>query len=227
VQGPSPTPTPTISPTPTPGIGTPTPTPTITPIPTPTPMATAVPETERSAQFLFAASPSSGFITGFRINHDGSLAPVAGSPFASQNAAHVAALDNLLMVAGKTGIKLYSVDKESGAILQTDAIEAGPVSELLRDPATNAVVAVTPGQRLLLNAVKGKLQALPAGNALSGRNARVLPPAVLDASGRFMFAVDSTEGVVNPYRVDGQKLVRLPASYPVAGPVTSIALVRP
>jgi len=167
-------------------------------------------------------------ITGFRINHDGSLAPVAGSPFPSQNAAHVAALDNLLMVAGKTGIKLFSVDKESGAILQTDAIEAGPVSELLRDPATNVVVAVTPGQRLLLSAVKGKLQALPAGNALSPRDARVLPLAVLDASGKFMFVVDSSSANLMAFRVESGKSVPLsPASYPLPGGSASITLVKP
>jgi len=166
-------------------------------------------------------------ITGFRVNHVGSLAPVAGSPFPSQNAAHVAALDNLLMVAGKTGIKLFSVDKESGAILQTDAIEAGPVSELLRDPATNAVVAVMPGQRLLLSAVKGKLQALPAGNALSPRDARVLPPAVLDASGKFMFVVDSSANLM-AFRVESGKPVPLsPASYPLPGGSASITLVKP
>lgn len=132
------------------------------------------------------------------------------------------------MVGGKTGIKLFSVDKESGAILQTDAIQAGPVNELLRDPATNAVVAVTPTQRLLVSAVQGKLQVLPAGNMLSAREATTLPPAVLDASGKFMFVVDSTRSQLMAFRVEDRKPVPLsPASYPLPGGSASITLVKP
>jgi 6-phosphogluconolactonase (cycloisomerase 2 family) len=107
-EAPSPTPTPNISPTPTPGT---------TPTPTPTPMAATVP-----AQFLFVGDGVAPLITGFRINGDGSLAPVPGSPFViSVPARSLVAIHGTLVIADGKGIVAYKVDKQTGSIQQIDA----------------------------------------------------------------------------------------------------------
>lgn len=100
-EAPSPTPTPNISPTPTPGT---------TPTPTPTPMAATVP-----AQFLFVGDGDAPLITGFRINGDGSLAPVPGSPFSVGFTPRALwSTKNLLLVLTQEGATAFSVDPETG-----------------------------------------------------------------------------------------------------------------
>src|SRR4029077_8859770 len=118
VGGPSPTPTPT----PTPGI---TPTPTPAAISTPTPMAAAVPRTDAPAQFLFTAAPGSVLLTGFKVNIDGSLLPVPGSPFVlSSPARGVTSAHQTLIVVGDSTLTVLAVDKETGLIQQTDSVSA-------------------------------------------------------------------------------------------------------
>jgi hypothetical protein len=172
-------------------------------------MATTVPATDPAPQFLFIASISSRLISGFRINNDGSLAPVSGSPFVTGAPARaIAGLQNALIVGDETGIKAFSVDKATGTIQQTDAI--------------------TPGEKLMVRVVEGKLQTLPALSSPSSTEARAAPPAVLDASGKFMYIVDSSQGELLAFRVEAQKLFPLsPPSYPLPGGSASITLVKP
>ena len=107
VGGPSPTPTPTISPTPT---------------PTPTPMAAAVPQANTPAEFLFLSDAGAPLITGFRINGDGSLAPIPGSPFTiGAPAGSLTAAHGTLIVTSGKAISAYKVDKETGSIQPMDS----------------------------------------------------------------------------------------------------------
>src|SRR6185503_14396108 len=107
VNNPPTSPTPTVSPTP---IGSPTPT--ATPTPTPVSMDAVVP-----SQFLFTADPSAGVILGFKINSDGGLSPVPGSPFvAPDSPTLLAATQQDLFVANKSGLTLFGVNRETGTI---------------------------------------------------------------------------------------------------------------
>src|ERR1051326_8959074 len=99
IGGPSPTPTPTISPTPT---------------PTPTPMATTV-----SAQFFFLGQADAPLISGFRINSDGSLAPLPGSPFTIDAPVRsLVAVHDMLISTSEGAVTAFKVDKEAGSIEQ-------------------------------------------------------------------------------------------------------------
>src|SRR5579859_210242 len=99
-ESPSPTPTPNVSPTPTPGT---------TPSPTPTPMAATVP------QFLFVGDPETPLISGFRINDDGSLAPVPGSPFpVGFTPRALWSMGDLLLAVNQDGATAFAVDRETG-----------------------------------------------------------------------------------------------------------------
>src|SRR6185312_945998 len=119
VNNPQISPTPTVSPTP---VGSPTPTlsptPTISPTPTPTPagMSTAVP-----TEFLFTADPVAGVILGFRINSDGGLSAVPGSPFmAAHSPRLVAALGSNLLVADEKNLNVFAIASQTGKITKTD-----------------------------------------------------------------------------------------------------------
>jgi hypothetical protein len=167
VNNPSPTPTPNISPTPTPGGITPTPT------PTPTPASAQVPQT--GSQFLFAGDAVSPWITGFRLNSDGSLAPLPGSPFAA--GAPVRALHAVrdgLMVETENAVSFYRVNQETGELQQDSASAALSASDLSRlaaaGPQTAAldaagkfmyVVDVQRAELLAFRVEKGKLVLLP------------------------------------------------------------------
>ncbi len=51
--------------------------------------------------------------------------------------------------------------------------------------------------------------------------------AVLDASGRFMYVIDSARGELRGYSVNGGTLTELAAPYPVPRSTSGIAIVRP
>lgn len=235
-----PTPTPTTSPTPittpTP-IGTPTPIPVPTPFPTPTPIPAGaqvpqVSKTGSGAQFLFFGDASASLINGFRINHDGSLTPVPGSPFPTTAPVHSAAsLHGTLIVANETSLTAFAVDKESGSIQQTDSIQAGTVKSLEADSAENAVFATMQKGTIAFRVTNGKLETLPGALAVPARAPSVashLPSAVLDASGQFMYVLDASRSEIAAYRVDGGKPVPLsPSAYPVTHSADSLTLVKP
>jgi len=75
-------------------------------------MATTVP-----AEFLFLGQSDAPLLTAFRINSDGSLIPVAGSPFSiAAPARALASAGNTLTVASEGGIEVFSVEAETGSL---------------------------------------------------------------------------------------------------------------
>jgi hypothetical protein len=136
IENPSPTPTPSPTATPTPSI---TPTPTPAAFPTPTPMAAEVPRNDGHAQFLFTTAPNSVLVSGFKVNIDGSLAPVAGSPFLlSAPARAVASANMTLIVEGNDTVTAFAVDKETGSIQQSDSLSVSTATPDLSSPAMPA-----------------------------------------------------------------------------------------
>lgn len=140
-------PSPTVSPTP---IGSPTPTPT----PTATPMAAVVP-----SQFLFTADPSAGVILGFKINSDGGLSSVPGSPFvAPDSPTLLAASQKDLFVANKSGLTVFDVNRETGTITKMDSVAMPSITNLSVDSADGTVFATSGTRRTEVQVVNGKIQ---------------------------------------------------------------------
>ena len=125
----SPTPTPTPSPAPSP---TPSPSPTPTPSPSPTP----TPPPAFPAQFIFTADFEPGTISGFKVNSDGTLSTVTGSPFASPGVSYVKGVGTSLVSEGL--LKLYSVDSSTGAIQFLTSIN-GFIGDIVLDPLPNVI----------------------------------------------------------------------------------------
>jgi hypothetical protein len=234
VGGQTPSPTPTGTPSPITGSPSPTPIPTLTPIPTPTPFGgmDTVARKDGPAQFLFTVSPDSPLMDGFRINGDGSLSPVLGSPFvASVPMRFAVSAQNALIVASQDAIFAFAVDKETGAIRQTDSAGTGGVSQLMTDVPAGTVLATTSAGTVAFTVSGGKLKALPGSmtaSQLASARAQAQPAAVLDASGRFMYVVDAAKAELAAFQVESGKPVPLsPSAYPVPRGTTSVALVKP
>jgi len=93
------------------GVGAhPRPTPTPTPMPTP-PGATPTP-TPAAAHGTFVYLSNTTSLSGFRLNPDGTLSPLAGSPFAVQG--FVGTAGSFLLVFSGTTVSTYQVDPASG-----------------------------------------------------------------------------------------------------------------
>lgn len=213
------------SPTPTPGIS-PTPTPTATP--TASPMETAVP-----SQFLFTANPEAGLVLGFKINSDGGLSPVPGSPFELPDSPRLlAAMGNQLFVAGKSGLAALAVNQETGAISRTGPFVPASVTDLAVEPSSRTVFAGVPNGQLALRVVNNRIQVAPGH-----RSAVIQSPAdapagkdkeATDASGKFLYVLNSTEGVISVFRMqDGKPTPLSPARYPAGQSASSLAIVVP
>jgi 6-phosphogluconolactonase (cycloisomerase 2 family) len=132
---PSPTPTPVSSgPTPTPTPGTPT--------PTPTPAAA-------HGTFVYSSN-SSGQTVGYKLNADGSLTALAGSPFAVDGT--LAAAGSFLVAESSNSISTYQVDASSGALTQAGTGATGTsgrgVFGLAGDSKNVYVSAVIPSNAL-------------------------------------------------------------------------------
>jgi 6-phosphogluconolactonase (cycloisomerase 2 family) len=219
----SPTPTPTITPTPTPVL-----------TPTPTPIATAsasVPaeasKTGAGAEFLFVSGTSgSSLVSGFKINPDGSLIPVPGSPFAMGGQVRaIAAMQGSLVVAGEKSITAFAMDKETGFVQQTDSIKSEAISTLEADSSQNTILATTQKGSMAFGLSNGKLVPVSSASAASDRQPS---PAVLDATGQFMYVMNASNAEVAAYRVDQGKTEALtPSSYPVSQGANLLTLVKP
>jgi hypothetical protein len=226
------------TPTPTPTI-TPTPTPVLTPTPTPVVTASASVPTESSksgigAQFLFvggAAGPGTrSLISGFKINQDGSLIPVPGSPFTMNvSVKAIAAMQGTLIVAGEKSLTTFAVDKETGLIQQTDSIKIEAVSNLEADSSQNAILATTQKGSMAFGLSKGKLVPMSSAATASERQSlSTPPPAVLDAAGQFMYVINPAKAGVAAYRVDQGKTEALtPPTYSISQGASSLTLVKP
>lgn len=218
-NNPSPSPTPAISPTPT---ATPTAT------ATPSPMTAAVP-----SQFLFTADPGAGMILGFKINSDGGLSPVPGSPFeASDSPRLVVAIGNHLLVAGKSTLTAFSVRKETGTISQTDVLTVPLISKLVPEPLSATVFATTPNGQLAIGVVNNSLRLSPGREAiLAGSSADAAAGRIeeaSDTSGRFLYVLNSRDGTISAFRVnDGKPAPLSPSSYPAGRGASSLAIAVP
>jgi hypothetical protein len=233
VGGQTPSPSPTGTPAPITASPSPTPFPTLTPIPTATPLGgmDTVARKDEPAQFLFAVSPDSQLMNGFRINSDGSLAPVSGSPFVTKIPIRSAvSVNNALIAASQDMIFAFAVDKETGAIRQTDAVRTGAVSQLMTDVPADVVFAATSAGPVAFILSGGKLKALPgqmAASELTSANAHAPPSAVLDASGKFMYVADPGKAELDAFQIENGKAVPLSQPvYPVPHGTAAVAVVK-
>lgn len=213
----NPSPTPTVSPTISP-------TPTITPTPTPTPtaMAAVVPP-----QFLFTADPAAGVILGFKVNRDGGLSPVPGSPFVMADSPFlVAGTGENLFVASRTKLTLFVANKATGSIRKADVAMLPRISRLIADLPSTAVFASTPREELAVRVVN---QRMLISNA-AGTRANVVrsETSVVDVTGRFMYKLDPQTGTISVFSMrDGKAEPTSLPPYPAGHGSTSLAIVKP
>jgi hypothetical protein len=186
-------------------------------------MSTAVP-----AQFVFTASPNSPLLSGFRINVDGSLAPIPGSPFLINTSARaIAGVHGTLLVADGAGIRVFSVDKETGAIRQSDSARIGAITDLLSDLHSDAAIAVSPTGAMVLRVKDGKLQAQPAPMSPGSAEAQTSRQSIVDAADHFMYVVDAGKAELMAFRIENAKPLPLtPQSYPLPRGTAFITLVE-
>ena len=194
-------------------------------------MAAVVP-----SQFLFTADPSAGMILGFKINSDGGLSPVPGSPFvAPDSPSLLAATGKNLFVANKSGLTLFGVDPEAGTITKLDSIAMPSITNLSVDTADGMAFVTSGTRRTEINVVKGKIQLgtvsgimlLNAGGSSKAGEASA-SQQVKDASGQFSYALNSSTGEISAFRVEGSSLVPLsPATYPAGHAAVSLAIAKP
>ncbi len=138
--GSQPTMTSNFKPSPNASTGSPTPTPTPSPAPSPspTPSPSPVPTPAFPAQFIFTADFEAGTISGFKVNSDGTLTTVSGSPFASPAPSYVKGIGTSLISEGS--IRLYSVDSSTGTIQFLTTI-SDFVGDIVLDPLPTIIHA--------------------------------------------------------------------------------------
>ena len=190
-------------------------------------MSAEVPRSNGSAQYLFTASPNSPLLSGFKINVDGSLTPVPGSPFVIGTPARaIMGVHDALLIADGAGIRVFSVDMETGAIRQTDSAKAASISDFLSDPQMNATIAVSAAGALALRVEDGRLQAQPAPMAQTPAVAQTSRHAILDATDHFMYVIDIGKTELMAFRTqNGKPLPLSPQSYPLPKDTAFITLV--
>ena len=191
-------------------------------------MFAEVPRSKGPAQFLFTASANSPLLSGFKINADGSLTPVPGSPFVIGTSARaIVGVHDALLIADGAGISVFSVDMETGAIRQTDSAKAATITDLVSDPQMNAAIAVSPAGALALRVVHGRLQAQPAPMAQAQVEAQTSRQAILDATDHFMYVIDVGKSELMAFRTqNGKPLPLSPQSYPLPSGTAFITLVE-
>ena len=224
---PSPTASPTQNPFPTPTIS---PTPTATPTPTPTGMSAVVP-----TQFLFTADPAAGVILGFKINRDGGLSAVPGSPFVAPNSPRLLVAEGKdLFVANQAGLTAFAVNRETGTITRLDSAAMPSITNLTVD-GNGAVFATSGARRTEVRVVNNKLQLGTVSGIMLLRPEASLTagepggsPEVKDASGQFIYSLNSRTGEISAFRVEGGAAVPLsPATYAAGHGSVSLAIVTP
>jgi 6-phosphogluconolactonase (cycloisomerase 2 family) len=171
-------------------------------------------------------------MNGFRINDDGSLAPVSGSPFVTRTAMRFAvSVHGALIVASKDTIFAFAVDSETGTIQQTSAFQAGAISQLMTDLPGGMVLATTQAGPIAFLVSNGKLMAVPGQMTASEAamaKAHLQPSAVLDASGKFMYVADASKAELAAFQVENGKPLALSLpGYPVPRGTAAITLVKP
>jgi hypothetical protein len=235
---PTTTPTPGTTPTPTPTPGT-----TPTPSPTPTPVGgagTMSAKVNRVVEFLFVADEKSNSLQGFRIEGDGALSAVTGSPFQIGDTPHhlLSSGDSLIM-SGSAAIIVFQVDQTSGALRQTDSVAASS-PDVIINPVTGILSSTANGETTSYRLVKGLMQTIGSSPATIQNKALLSPAAgripglipentVTDATGAFAYALNTKTGQIDAFKVASDKrLTPLdPPSYPAGQSAVSIALIAP
>ena len=167
-------------------------------------------------------------MTGFRINPDGSLTPIPGSPFSiSAPVQAETSLPGILIVAAQASINVFTVDQEAGSIQQTDSIKASGVQSLRADASASAILATTQQGTIAYRMSNGKLQPLSMEVAAALAVPKENPSmAMLDSGGQFMYVMNQAKAEIQAFRVDQGKLQPLtPAAYPASRGANSITLV--
>ncbi len=246
VDNTGPTPSPTGSPTP---IGTPTPTPTPGGIPTPsaTPAPTATPSPMAAAltvhpQFVFvaasAAAPgaSSGSITGFKVESDGSLSPLPQSAtLLAERAVTIFAMrGSSLAIIGSSSVSLFAVDATTGALRLRNVLSTGPIHDAELDSSGQILRVTTKNGELELQERDGRLIATAPAVSGKGTMAMLYQSARQDSSAavtrdqQFLYVLNRSAAQINAFRAEGKQTIPLtPANYPVAKGASALALVSP
>jgi 6-phosphogluconolactonase (cycloisomerase 2 family) len=185
-------------------------------------MAAVVP-----SQFLFTADPSAGVILGFKINRDGGLSPVPGSPFVMADSPRlVAGTGENLFVAGRTKLILFVADKETGSIKKADVASVQEPAVLVADSPTGMVFASTLRGELAVRVVNHRMEISSVANAASGL-ARP-QTSVIDATGRFMYTLNPDGATISVSSMrDGAREPTSLRSYPAGHGSTSLAILKP
>lgn len=114
------------------GVSANTPKPTPTPMPTP-PGATPTPTPVAHGTFVYFGTSASNTV-GYKLNPDGTLVPLAGSPFAVSG--NLAAAGGFVAASTLNTVFAYQVDPASGALTQTGSGSVnggGPIAADARD----------------------------------------------------------------------------------------------
>jgi hypothetical protein len=182
---------------------------------------------EVPSQFLFSVDPDAGLILGFQINRDGGLSPVPGSPFVVADSPRlVAAVGKDLLVAGRTTLTAFTVDKQTGAMKKVDAAPLRSISALVAEPSSGTVFGNTATGEVAIRMVNNKLHlTLVSGVAVSSAEAqRIFGTTVKDVTGKFVFVLDGAGATITALRAkDGAPL----ASYPAGHGASSMAVAVP
>lgn len=185
-------------------------------------------------QFLFTADPAAGVILGFKVNRDGGLSAVPGSPFVAPNSPRLLiASGKDLFVANAAGLTAFAVNSETGTITKLDSVAIPSITNLTVD-SDGMAFATSGARRTQVRVVNNKLQLgsvsgimlLRPGASAAGESG--VSAELKDASGQFFYSLDSKAGEISAFRVEGATAVPLsPASYPAGHGSISLALVTP
>src|SRR5947209_3161050 len=110
---------------------TPRPTPTPTPNPSPTPPgATPTPTPAAHGTFVYFSTSASNTV-GYRLNPDGTLVPLAGSPFPVSGG--LAAAGNFLAASSGSTVSTFQVDPATGALSPAGSGSANGAGSIVAD----------------------------------------------------------------------------------------------
>ena len=138
----------------------------------------------------------------------------------------VAALGKNLLVAGRTMLTGFRVDKETGAIKKIDAVPLHSISALVAEPSSGTVFGNAATGQIAVRMVNNKLHVTQvSGVAFSSADAqRIFGATVKDVTGKFVFVLDGAGATITALRAkDGAPL----ASYPAGHGASSMAVAVP
>ena len=204
------------------------------------PVALAI---DPQSSYLYAANNPDGTISAYTIAADGTLAPIAGSPFRAVTAG--AGLDALIPapaggflyahagVGTGTGIYVFTIDAKSGALLKL------PGSPFLSPQVGTSSLAIVPSGAFILlanqlsnqmsvasiNQQNGALKAVAGSPFPGGGISGQIAP---DASGQFVYTAGNNNSV-SGFAFNGSTgvLKVLPTSPYISGLGAYVLVVRP